>query len=100
MKGGKIVGERITKGSETKYYRYLYAGEKVIGLTSESGRYYFQYGTSGNIVRVCKEDGSIAARYEYDAWGKCRFFKQKTAYVIGTGDWSSDVCSSDLDWPL
>ena len=28
------------------------------------------------------------------------FFKQKTAYEIGTGDWSSDVCSSDLgDYP-
>ena len=25
------------------------------------------------------------------------FFKQKTAYEVGTGDWSSDVCSSDLD---
>ena len=24
------------------------------------------------------------------------FFKQKTAYVISIGDWSSDVCSSDL----
>ena len=24
------------------------------------------------------------------------FFKQKTAYEVGTGDWSSDVCSSDL----
>ena len=39
-------------------------------------------------------------------WGGCGgggggcvfffFFKQKTAYEIGTGDWSSDVCSSDL----
>ena len=28
------------------------------------------------------------------------FFKQKTAYEIGTGDWSSDVCSSDLLTPL
>ena len=27
------------------------------------------------------------------------FFKQKTAYEILTCDWSSDVCSSDLnDW--
>ena len=26
------------------------------------------------------------------------FFKQKTAYEIGTGDWSSDVCSSDLSY--
>ena len=24
------------------------------------------------------------------------FFKQKTAYEGGTGDWSSDVCSSDV----
>src|SRR5213082_4035885 len=24
------------------------------------------------------------------------FFKQKTAYEIVSGDWSSDVCSSDL----
>ena len=31
---------------------------------------------------------------------ECFFFffsKQKTAYEIGTGDWSSDVCSSDLE---
>ena len=27
------------------------------------------------------------------------FFQQKTAYEIGTGDWSSDVCSSDLEAP-
>eukprot|EP01047_Picozoa_sp_COSAG01_P130426 COSAG01_NODE_60012_length_297_cov_0.343434_1_plen_37_part_10 len=25
----------------------------------------------------------------------CFFFKQKTAYEIMRGDWSSDVCSSD-----
>src|SRR5216117_2660168 len=27
------------------------------------------------------------------------FFKQKTAYEIRKGDWSSDVCSSDLSQP-
>src|SRR3546814_7565486 len=26
----------------------------------------------------------------------CFFFKQKTAYEMRIGDWSSDVCSSDL----
>src|SRR3546814_5668244 len=25
------------------------------------------------------------------------FFKQKTAYEMGMSDWSSDVCSSDLE---
>ncbi|GAA6414050.1 hypothetical protein K050079A111_19450 [Bilophila wadsworthia] len=28
------------------------------------------------------------------------FFKQKTAYELMSGDWSSDVCSSDLNLPL
>src|SRR3546814_15266666 len=27
----------------------------------------------------------------------CFFFKQKTAYEVRISDWSSDVCSSDLD---
>src|SRR3546814_3287072 len=27
-------------------------------------------------------------------------FKQKTAYEMRISDWSSDVCSSDLDYPL
>src|SRR3546814_1059185 len=29
--------------------------------------------------------------------GVCFFFKQKTAYEMRISDWSSDVCSSDLD---
>src|SRR3546814_2600788 len=28
------------------------------------------------------------------------FFKQKTAYEMRISDWSSDVCSSDLDLPF
>src|SRR3546814_2851087 len=28
------------------------------------------------------------------------FFKQKTAYEMRISDWSSDVCSSDLQYPL
>src|SRR3546814_3196485 len=27
------------------------------------------------------------------------FFKPKTAYGVRISGWSSDVCSSDLDWP-
>src|SRR3546814_8211556 len=30
----------------------------------------------------------------------CFFFKQKTAYEMRISDWSSDVCSSDLDMEL
>src|SRR3546814_10590821 len=30
-------------------------------------------------------------------WFVCFFFKQKTAYEMRISDWSSDVCSSDLN---
>ena len=33
---------------------------------------------------------------EENLWQKFFFFKQKTAYEIVDCDWSSDVCSSDL----
>ena len=43
------------------------------------------------------EDGLKMERQKEGIGGMCIFFfKQKTAYEIGTGDWSSDVCSSDL----
>src|SRR3546814_4467500 len=33
----------------------------------------------------------------WDLWCLCCFFKQKTAYEMRISDWSSDVCSSDLE---
>src|SRR3546814_7019712 len=33
----------------------------------------------------------------YSLCWSCFFFKQKTAYELRISDWSSDVCSSDLD---
>ena len=43
--------------------------------------------------------GGVWGGWWWGGGGGCGFFfffKQKTAYEIGTGDWSSDVCSSDL----
>ena len=42
-------------------------------------------------------DGWVLVIYVCDGLCCFFFFKQKTAYEIGTGDWSSDVCSSDLN---
>ena len=39
---------------------------------------------------------SVRCRVSFRDAYEIFFFKQKTAYEIGTGDWSSDVCSSDL----
>src|SRR3546814_3443577 len=35
--------------------------------------------------------------YAPSYWWMCFLFKQKTAYEMRISDWSSDVCSSDLD---
>ena len=40
--------------------------------------------------------GGVGGGVGGGGWVFFFFFKQKTAYEIGTGDWSSDVCSSDL----
>src|SRR5213082_3859262 len=42
-------------------------------------------------MNVAQPERSIATRNMFFF-----FFKQKTAYEIVSGDWSSDVCSSDL----
>ena len=44
---------------------------------------------------MCGERGNKGVIIKMGGWFVF-FFKQKTAYEIGTGDWSSDVCSSDL----
>ena len=43
-------------------------------------------------------DDAVASWLEENGHsGSFFFFKQKTAYEIIAGDWSSDVCSSDLN---
>ena len=39
----------------------------------------------------------VVRKYDYMVCGIFFFFKQKTAYEIKECDWSSDVCSSDLE---
>src|SRR3546814_5473163 len=40
--------------------------------------------------------GFVLVEGEYGSIGCIFFFKQKTAYEMRISDWSSDVCSSDL----
>ena len=58
---------------------------------------------------LCKQEEGIREREVgmelrsgivcYDVYVYFFFFKQKTAYEIYQCDWSSDVCSSDLEEP-
>ena len=65
---GRILGERVTENGIQTMYRYMYEGEQVIGLVKNGTEvYHYQYGTSGDIVRICDAQGSVVARYNYDA---------------------------------
>ena len=46
----------------------------------------------------CQIAGSVSEEKRSRIIATTNFFKQKTAYVILLCDWSSDVCSSDLEW--
>src|SRR3546814_7969315 len=46
-----------------------------------------------NVVSMCAACISVVSLFVF-------FFKQKTAYEMRISDWSSDVCSSDLCFPI
>src|SRR3546814_4172299 len=45
---------------------------------------------------ICIDFGCVVSSYDGHAF-YFFFFKQKTAYEMRISDWSSDVCSSDLE---
>src|SRR3546814_4788705 len=45
------------------------------------------------VVDICEDLGAVSI----DCFFSFFFFKQKTAYEMRISDWSSDVCSSDLN---
>ena len=90
--GGKIYGEEITENGAKKRYRYVYEGERVIGITIDNEKnYYYQYGTSGDIVRICDAQGSVVARYNYDAWGKCRVYTSNWVDITENSGYNNHI---------
>src|SRR3546814_7807284 len=53
------------------------------------------------VLSGCLLRAAVSSRVSYHVWiGLCVFVffvKQKTAYELRISDWSSDVCSSDLE---
>lgn len=53
--------------------RYTYAGDRLLSVGhATEGTAYFLFDGLGSVVDLSKSDGSIAARYGYDAWGEVR----------------------------
>ena len=71
----------------------IYFEDYVLDATRETlGRTI----TEADIVLHAGQTGDFFPHHMDAEWCKTQDFKQKTAYEIASGDWSSDVCSSDL----
>ena len=70
-------GSRIYKeerGSDTLWYHYDNTG--ITGIEYNGAAYYFQKNIQGDVVRIYDGNGSLKARYEYDAWGNHRIYDE------------------------
>jgi RHS repeat-associated protein len=53
--------------------KYDYAGDRLLSVEhATEGTAYFLFDGLGSVVDLSKPDGSLAARYRYDAWGNRR----------------------------
>lgn len=53
--------------------KYDYGAEQLLSLAHrDQGRQFYLFDALGSVSNLTRSDGSIQARYQYDAWGKLR----------------------------
>ena len=63
----------------------LYDNEKsVCGILYNDVPYYFLKNLQGDVIAITDKDGSTAAKYSYDAWGKCTVTQDSSGCSIST----------------
>ena len=67
LDGSTILAEQT--GSNVIWYIYDSTGE-ILGFTYNDTPYYYLKNQQGDVYKVVGADGSIAASYTYDPWGK------------------------------
>ncbi|MEX2460399.1 MAG: RHS repeat-associated core domain-containing protein [Paenibacillaceae bacterium] len=55
-------------GETTKSYTYD-ANDRPLSITFKGQTYWYVYNGHGDVMALTDQDGNVAARYEYDAWG-------------------------------
>ena len=104
MRTAKTVNNTsIDQTRETKYYydsdnkliaiyglfgnimQFYYDGDGKINSMSYAGEmYYYVTNLQGDVTKLVKSDGTVAANYEYDAWGKLFSVTDANGKTIGS----------------
>lgn len=74
--GGALMSFQISKYLDSSMYEsnrawllYDETGD-LIGIKYGGVNYYYSKNIQGDVLALVKQDGTVAARYGYDAWGK------------------------------
>lgn len=69
---GQSVLTQFDENGET-LAKYDYGADQLLSLAHrDQGRQFYLFDALGSVANLTRTDGSIQARYQYDAWGKLR----------------------------
>ena len=74
LEENNIVREQVTGNSNYNLY-YMYGLDGIVGFTYVNGgtskNYYYRKNLFGDIIAMFDGNGTVYAKYAYDAWGNC-----------------------------
>jgi len=88
---GRLIAENTTREyygttDENENIVFLYDGNTIVGLQHTVGGiatpYYFHRNPLGDVVGIYDMDGTLVAKYIYDAWGNCTISGDTTNYAL------------------
>ena len=69
------------------WFFYDSAGNRVGLADADNHFYYYIYNLQGDVIAIADAvSGKLAAKYSYDAWGKCASVENADGYTIGTAN--------------
>jgi len=91
VKTKKYIGdyEKLIQGSTVKEYHYIYSPTGLTAVMIRTGGtdnlYYICTDHLGSITALVNENGTLAERHSYDAWGRERDPNNWSSYTVTAG---------------